>query len=150
MKSLIERFEDKIFYSPDGCWYWTGAVRGGYGVFARPSDYKLIAAHRFSYELYNEINPNDLYVCHHCDNKLCVNPNHLFLGTHQDNTDDMYMKGKGPNRKGESNPCAKLTMDQVTEIRKSSLTFTELGKLYGVSRTNIHLIKHQMIWRTAT
>lgn len=88
-----ERFEDKIFYSPDGCWYWTGErLKIGYGRTYNDGSHEM--AHRASYRLYKG-DPAGKLVCHRCDNTLCVNPDHLFLGTHRDNTQDMLRKGRG-------------------------------------------------------
>lgn len=94
-----ERFEEKIFYSPDGCWYWTGAVyMQGYGVLTH--EQRHLKAHRVAYELYKGKIHSGLFVCHHCDNKLCLNPDHLFLGTHLDNMLDMTLKGLRPRGGG--------------------------------------------------
>ncbi len=75
------------------CWTWTGSLgKWGYGHFR--VDSKTMLAHRVSWMLHNGEIPNGLFVCHHCDNPKCVNPEHLFLGTHQDNIDDMMSKGR--------------------------------------------------------
>lgn len=94
MKSLKEKFEERVFYaSPCGCHYWTGWVSThGYGSLQDNNTH--VYAHRLSYQLYVGEIPKGLFVCHSCDNRLCVNPNHLWLGTHEDNQRDKISKGR--------------------------------------------------------
>lgn len=92
----IDRFFSKI-EKTSNCWNWKAATnKGGHGMFSFSG--KTLGAHRFSYELHKG-SINGLYVCHHCDNPRCVNPEHLFLGTALDNFRDAQQKGRIPKRK---------------------------------------------------
>lgn len=94
----MKRFNVKFIKSENGCWNWIAATRGktGYGAFKYKG--KTVDSHRVSFLFYNGEIPDGLLVSHTCDNRLCVNPNHLFLGTHKDNYDDMVNKGRRPSR----------------------------------------------------
>ena len=131
-----------------GCWEWTGTIRrnrGGYGGVKLGG--KIYRAHRLSYELHVGDIPEGMMVCHCCDNPPCVNPAHLFLGTHKDNMADMTSKRR---RHGQKNPAAKLRDVDVNNI-KAILKYcyrsgAELARIYGVTETAINHIKHGKSW----
>ncbi len=133
----------------NGCWIWTsGTVAYGYGNLCING--KMQRTHRYSWELHNGPIPDGLFVLHKCDNPLCVNPAHLFLGTHQDNMDDKMSKGRHVSLRGSSHGNAKLDESDVIEIRRrytsTGITQAELGREYGVDRTTISLIVRRKKW----
>jgi hypothetical protein len=144
--NAIERFHQKYEINESGCWMWTGGTRpNGKGV-PYPRHWndcnKSIGAHRFSFELMHGAIPQGMYVCHKCDIPLCVNPDHLFLGSHQDNMQDMVAKkrsfvGRGENKKGR----AKLTNQQADQVKKMEMSQSKIAALFGVSQTTIGRIK---------
>lgn len=148
---LIERFEKKIELIPfTTCWIWTGNIKdNGYGQLIVNKKMKL--AHRVSYELYKTTIPDKMEVCHSCDNRVCVNPSHLWLGTHRDNMKDMSLKGRTSGAKGIKHYSAKLTEEQVREIRDKynifKIKLSVLAKEYGVSDVNIFNIVKYKIWK---
>lgn len=166
-KELEERFWAKV-KKTKACWEWVGAKNeGGYGVMSRGrvnNSALLLRAHRVAWLIHNGELPEDLHVCHHCDNPACVNPTHLFLGTDGDNIRDMWRKGYGsppPVRFGSDNNKTKLTKNQVIEIRskyeqgriarrmrdKSNCSFNGLAKEYSVSKKTILNIIHRRVWK---
>lgn len=143
-KSFMERVEMIPFST---CWYWIGAMyQNGYGK-ARHAGRECYA-HRYSYNLYKGPIPDGMHVCHRCDDPSCVNPDHLFVGTRDDNMSDMAIKGRSAH--GERHGSAKLSVEQVREIRSkrnAGQSVTAIAAEYGVSKGRISEIVHRKAWR---
>ena len=151
IKRLIDRFEKSFRKDPSGCWNWTKYVMPeGYGQIQEQNYHGKIAkvtrAHRVSWMLYRGKIPKGLWVLHKCDNPRCVNPDHLFLGTHQDNMDDMARKGRRVIQYGEKANRAKLTEEDVLEIRKDKRSYHKIAQDYGVGDTTIRMAKIRKTW----
>lgn len=145
------RFWARVDRSGD-CWAWQGRTVKGYGHFDVHGQTKL--THRVAYELaYGDI-PDGMDILHRCDNPSCVRPEHLTPGTHADNMADMMAKGRNRQPSGERHPRAKLTWEQVREIRwryaAGGVGLKTLGAEYRVHFSLISLIIREKIWRGAT
>lgn len=128
------------------CWLWIGPnFVSGYGQICDPETKKNRKSNRVSFELYNGPIPEGQCVCHRCDNKWCVNPDHLFLGTSKENTDDKVRKGR--QNRGLTHGMVKLSEESVRAIRASSESLTFLGHKHNVTAQNIFRIKHRKTWR---
>lgn len=160
MKSITPlsvRFE-RFFTRGDAsvCWIWTGQRIGkGYGAIRSAGQGSAnLLAHRLAWELANKRSiPDGLVVMHSCDNRRCVNPAHLSVGTHKDNVQDMLSKGRqsrGPGFAGSSHPRAKLSDTQVVEILSSSSSAKDLAAAYGVTRSLIYGIRLRRHWKHLT
>lgn len=142
-RPLVERFNEKFRVTP-GCWIWTASLGNkGYGHFWDGK--KPTPAHRASYQIHFGEIVDGLFVLHRCDNRLCVNPDHLFLGTVQDNTADMVEKDR--QAKGSRVGASKLTEGQIDAIRSDRRSQRKIGAEYGVSHTTIGQIKNNQLWR---
>jgi hypothetical protein len=163
-KPLTASAEDRFWRfvkkaGDDECWLWQGGTNiRGYGRFRRGrASEGMAGAHRFSYELHNGPAPSDRVVMHSCDNPQCVNPKHLSLGTHLDNSHDRSRKGRDAGlfvrgedarrQKGAQHPSAKLTEADVLAIRTDDRTHRQIASHYGVDRTLIGLIKRRKVWK---
>jgi DNA-binding CsgD family transcriptional regulator len=139
-----QRFLTKV-EKTDSCWIWKASKhRDGYGIFNAGKEPGSVMAHRFSFERHHGPIPDSQCVCHHCDNPSCVNPAHLFLGSHKENMDDRDAKGRVAA--GEASGVAKITESQVMEIRGDSRTTREIAKNYGISHSHVSNIKRHGSW----
>jgi hypothetical protein len=130
-----------------GCWVWLlSKNRHGYGKVANGRGGWMLA-HRLAWQLEHGAIPEGMCVCHSCDNRACVNPAHLFLGTHDDNMLDMRLKGRAVGMAGERNARAKLNSNDVRLIRASKETSRVLADLLGVSRAMVCRIRRGNAWR---
>jgi len=132
-----------------GCWNWTGYTnRGGYGTISVNG--KKLTVHRVAYvELVGEI-PGGLFVCHRCDNPLCFNPGHLFLGTNLENTRDSVAKGRRPDLRGEKCGHARLNNRKVLKIRALSskgVRGSDIARKLGVPRTTVSHVVNRRTWK---
>lgn len=145
----IERIERQSMPEPNsGCWIWLGSTRNGYGRLTIGSrtdgTRKSISAHRLSFEAHNGPIPDGLYVCHKCDTPACVNPDHLFLGTHMDNVADRERKGRNyppPISRGNSHPSAKVPDSVIAAIRASDQSSAVEARKYGLNDSYIRQIR---------
>lgn len=131
------------------CWLWHGSYRNKYGCHWDGK--RQIAAHRFSWSLHNNsVIPQGMIVCHSCDNPKCVNPHHLWLGTHSDNNNDMVHKGRNYHPTGSKHHRAKLSEDDIVSIRQLLKSKAMYGKdiaaLYGVDPAMVSNIKKRKSW----
>lgn len=156
VSNTLDRFLQKIApIDKNGCMLWTGnQYWDGYGKFhireiqdGQPY-WKTVRAHRYAWELKNGPIPIGIYVCHKCDNPLCINVEHMFLGTQKDNLSDMASKKRSTI--GTKNPMAKLTDNDIKDIRKmykDGKTQQHIAKIYSLSRSNVGLIVTHETWK---
>lgn len=146
MKDLFDYLFDRTAVQSNGCWEYTGQqTNGGYGKVWY--NYKDLLAHRVSYDLCVGDIPKGMCVLHKCDNRICVNPKHLFLGTHKDNVQDCIQKG----RRGSGR--ALLTVEEVSQIKRQLTLGVSHGVLatrYSVAPSTIGMISIGRNWSEVT
>lgn len=137
------------------CWLWQGATNNhGYGLIKQPLRSNQLLAHRVSYVIHFGPLPEGVCALHRCDNPPCVNPDHLFDGTKKDNTQDMISKGRNCCPKGEQHPKAKLTTEDVIQIRafypkRRYGDVRRMAAIFGVTTRQIHLVATGANWKDA-
>ena len=140
------RFWAKVDKSGE-CWTWTGSISStGYGMFYDGQPY---STHRYSWAIHFGPIPRGLCVLHRCDNRPCVRPDHLWLGTKRENSRDMVRKGRAhmPDVAGERHPESKLTEADVRAIRASAEQGIVLAAHYGVTPSLISAVRRRKAWR---
>lgn len=153
---ISERIKINVTVNPiSECWEWKGRKERGYGrtIIGSRVDgtRRTIAAHRLSYETFVGHIPEGMEVCHKCDNPCCVNPEHLFVGTRQDNIDDREAKGRNHPPKGSNNGRSKLTESDVLSARferlKNKTSYQKLAEKYGVSKRTMQNAINGKTWK---
>lgn len=146
-KTAIERFNEKVRISVTGCHEWIGRLNPkGYGQFHPDKSWQ---AHRWIFHYHNPETPISLYILHKCDNRRCVNPDHLYAGTQQDNMDDMYQRGRNIHVRGEESARTYFTEKQVSNIKGLSLIGLQsnlLAKVFKSEPTTIWSIIKGKSW----
>jgi hypothetical protein len=154
-KELEKRFWARAKRKSNGCLIWQSNPESTYGYARSSYGRRQKTAHTVAYEYHTEKEvPKGTIVCHHCDTPKCIEPTHLFTGTHKDNADDMYSKGRWTytprDQSGENNPASKLTWKKVRKIRnlyaKSDFTLQEIADKIGTTKGNVHLIVNNRTW----
>jgi hypothetical protein len=145
-KTMLDRFMAKVSPEPNtGCWLWTASVnKGGYGLFGIATS-RCAKAHRVAWQLFRGAIPDGRFVCHTCDTPACVNPDHLYLGTHADNMADCINKKR--HTFGRQHVSAKLTEDDVPLIRNSTRSLADLSAEFGVTPQAIWAVKIKRTWK---
>lgn len=147
----IDLFWQKVkVASPSECWPWQASkTPEGYGYFWYNK--RMGKAHRFAWEITNGAIPQNMLVCHHCDNPSCVNPSHLFIGTNADNSTDKIQKHRQANTDGENNPNHKLSLSDVKTIRRlyipGVVTLKHLSEQFGVTIAQISYVVKRKSWK---
>ena len=160
----IQRFWNKV-NKTDTCWLWTASRRNkGYGAFGYTRDGVTVQdrAHRFSYRIHKGEIPDGMFVLHTCDTPACVNPDHLFLGSNDDNIRDMLKKGRhlpggthcgdsGNWKRGTVHHNAKLSEQDIVEIRNmyrpNEVSYSQIAKIFHINLSSAYKIVNRLQWK---
>jgi len=151
-RPVAERFWEKV-EKTDSCWLWTASLNThGYGQISIHNRPRVV--HRVAHELLVGPISEGLRVCHHCDVRHCVRPDHLFLGTAKDNTQDMMSKGRGRfpgsgmrgDRSGARSPQRRVRRDEVLRLYAQGMRQIEIAHVMGMSPSNVSYIVHGKSW----
>lgn len=143
--SIEEKLDRRTNKHTDGCWLWTGAQADGYGILSLGTAIRKV--HRLSYVRFHGPIPEALpIICHRCDIRLCLNPDHLFAGTISGNNADKVAKGRMVMPRGVDSATSKLTENDVYEIRAAIGRQKDIGASFGISQAAVYYIKKRLIW----
>lgn len=149
-RPLMDRFFEKIAPEPNsGCWLWAASTKSwGYGQIGQRIG-RPLAAHRVSYEYFKGPIPDGIHVCHKCDIPACVNPDHLFLGTHKDNMQDAVNKRKKHKKIIMKDKEARLSPSAKQSIYRSPERPARLAKRFGISKKCVYEIRNDhQLWQS--
>jgi hypothetical protein len=142
---LKERFEKLVIKKDEGCWGWKGSITNGYAKIAFEN--LPLSGHRASWIIFKGVLPKKLFVCHKCNNALCTNPEHLYLGTHKQNMKDRKNCRRDPV--GEKNGMSKLKEKEVLEMKKmfkKKISGAEIARFFNISPGIVSEIKNGHYW----
>jgi len=145
--------KDKIFNNikknENGCWEWTGGLSAR-GYASMHYEGKRTPLHRLSYILFRGPIPNDKLACHTCDNKKCINPDHIYIGTHKTNFRDAKERNRLRTRRGSAHPSSKLNEDKVRFIRfhyQNGFDIREMSSFFGVTKSILYQTAKGQRWK---
>jgi len=148
-EDMRNKIKSYIEINDNDCWVWKKSKqKQGYGVITYKRKVQL--AHRVSFKIFNGYLPDDLYVCHKCDNPSCCNPDHLFLGTNSDNIKDAFSKGRVYRPKGEDHYYSKLKESDVVEIRelaKKNVDKQKIADKFKISLSHADNVIRRRSWK---